>query len=215
MEIRGEKLIGNASELLLESQEAAGNSGAPANENQTARPLEADRMVTFAPAGPAGLMPEPNFQFEPVTAGLRMPDARSLATLLPGAVVEATAAGADGLSLNDVRDQLREDISMLNDLLSNWPPGAGEMSITLHQLELQPDGSYRFVDLTLQVTRDQAESLVTGMEELKESIGDMSQLQPLDLESAQEQSDSTLQTISNILKYFSEIQKSLLQNLKA
>lgn len=240
MEIKGENLISNLSEPQLETLEAGGKSGSPPGEIQNTRPLEADRMVAFPKAGLAGLLPETPFQFEPVPAGqvgapfipggsltavvagfqpppadLSAPGDPVTAVWVPVAVAGAMAAGAGGLSLDDVKGQLREDVKMLADLLSDWPPGADETSFTLHELERQPDGTYKFVARDVQITREQAENLMTGMEELIQTTDDMSQLENLDLTDLMDKSQSTTQTISNIMQTIHDVLKSMLMNLKA
>ena len=70
---------------------------------------------------------------------------------------------------NEMENSIREEVSILQDELSDWPDG--EMrEITYTSWEKNSDGSYVKREKTVTLTKDEAEALLNGMENLLTAV---------------------------------------------
>jgi hypothetical protein len=82
----------------------------------------------------------------------------------PSATVEVLDGASETGAETNAEAELREEIAMLQDELSDWPDGETR-EITYQELVQQPDGSYKLVTKTQIMTKEEAESLLDSMED--------------------------------------------------
>ena len=87
-------------------------------------------------------------------------------------------------SQTEMKNSTREEISMLQDELSDWPDDGETRDITYNEWVLDDDGTYQGVEVTEHLTKDEAKSLLAKMD---------NQLNSTDLLESREVTDITYQ----------------------
>lgn len=114
---------------------------------------------------------------------------------------------------NVMKQEVREELTMLRDMLSDWPEGETR-TITYSSMEKQPDGSYKMVEHTETLTKKDAENLIEKMETDLNSLSDISQMDNLKLQQIMEQQAQLMQTMSNIMKAINDAAKAIIGNMR-
>ncbi len=115
---------------------------------------------------------------------------------------------------NNAKSTLRENVSMLQDEVTNWPEGVETQDITYTELTQNADGSFTEKEVTKPMTKAEVQNLIDSMNSQKDTISEMSQMDMLNLQNAMNQQSQLMQTLSNIMKVMHDTAKSIIQNLR-
>jgi hypothetical protein len=91
---------------------------------------------------------------------------------------------------NEIKSEVREEILMLQDELDDWPDDGETRTITYTELVRQPDGTYKMVEKTENLTKDRLRNLIKDMEATYEHISEG------DSEGDEDESDITTSSYS-------------------
>ncbi len=115
---------------------------------------------------------------------------------------------------NNAKSTLRENVSMLQDEVTNWPDGVETQDITYTELTQNADGTFTETEVTKPMTKAEVQNLIESMNSQKETLSEMSQMDMLNLQNAMNQQSQLMQTLSNIMKVMHDTAKSIIQNLR-
>ncbi len=113
-----------------------------------------------------------------------------------------------------LKTELRVEIAMLEEELLDWQDYSSTRELTYLRLEQQTDGSYKMIEKTEVMTKEEVESLLEIMLNHLGTISDMVQRDMLKLQYAQQKMAQVMQTLSNMMKMFHDSAKSIIQNLR-
>lgn len=105
----------------------------------------------------------------------------------------------------DRRNALREDMNRLRAELEDWPADE-KREVTWHDAEGRSH--------TASLTREEAEALLDELSTVYETMGDMSQLMTLNLQSALQQSQQLFSMLSQMAKMMHDTTKSIINNMR-
>jgi hypothetical protein len=115
---------------------------------------------------------------------------------------------------NQIKSILREEITMLMDILSDWFDDGSAKKITYNSCIKIADDRYEIVEKTEVMSKEQAEALIEKMDSQLEALSDMSQQLQLQLQDAMNKQQQAMQMISNIMKTMHDTAKAIIQNMK-
>lgn len=114
----------------------------------------------------------------------------------------------------EIKKEIREDISMLQDELSDWPEGQDKMEITYNEYSQNADGTFSSKEVTKEMTKEDVNNLIDSLNSTKDTLSEMNQMDMLNLQNAMNNQSQLMQTVSNIMKVMHDTAKSIIQNLR-
>ena len=117
-------------------------------------------------------------------------------------------------NINKVKATLREEMNMLQDLLSDWPDDGSTFAVTYRDLVKHSDETYTFIERTAEMTKDQVKSLLSHMETQLKSISEITHRLLFRLQESMSVQTQFMQMISNIMKEFHDAAEAIIQNMR-
>ncbi len=111
--------------------------------------------------------------------------------------------------------ELRTDITELRDAVANWPEGVEKQRFTWREVTIDEAGNVKVVEHSEDLTKQQAADKADGLEEMKNSLQDLTEMDKLDLQRMTEDYQQAVNTLSALLKNNHDSLKSIIGNLKA
>ncbi|MEO0815095.1 MAG: hypothetical protein AAFY60_19700, partial [Myxococcota bacterium] len=125
-----------------------------------------------------------------------------------------------GLMVSDKTTQsrgTREEIAELQDLITEWPeePVGLTEEFTWTQVTFNDDGTINTQEVTQNLSKAQAESLLTELENTQSSLREMTELQTFDLQSIVESWQQAISLLSAIFEDQHKTREAMIANAKA
>ncbi len=118
------------------------------------------------------------------------------------------------ININKIKAILREEISMLKDVLSSWPENVQHQKITYRTCSKQRDGRYKVIERTEALTKESAKYLIKKMEDQLAGLRHSSKKNKIALQEAMNKQAQLMQMMSNIQKVMNDTAMAIINNLK-
>lgn len=115
---------------------------------------------------------------------------------------------------NHIKAILREEITMLKDILADWPDDGSVREIIYRSCIKLSDDRYEIVEKTEVISKEQAEALIKKMEDQLNTLSEMNQMDMLELQNAMNKQQQLMQTMSNIMKTMHDTAKAIIENMR-
>ncbi len=117
----------------------------------------------------------------------------------------------------DQSRQTREEIVELQEMLADWPEEPSDLTeeFTYTEVTFNDDGTINTRQVTENITKAEAETLLTKLENTRSSLREMTEMQTFDLQSMAEAWQQALQLISAILEDQHKTRTAMINNSKA
>ncbi|MBI3178313.1 MAG: hypothetical protein HYZ27_01550 [Deltaproteobacteria bacterium] len=111
--------------------------------------------------------------------------------------------------------ELRTDITELRDAVANWPEGVEKQKFSWREVTIDEAGNVKVVERSEYLTKEQAAQKADSLEEMKNSLQDLTEMDKFDLQRMTQDYQQAVNTLSALLKSNHDSLKSIIGNLKA
>ena len=131
-----------------------------------------------------------------------------------GVEIDLKQLAAQVSANNQIKKIIREEISNLKDILSDWLDDNSAKVITYRECIKLKDGSYQIEERTRMMSKEQVEVLIDDMENQLATLSDRNEMDNKKLQDAMNKQAQIMQMMSNIMKNMHDTANATIQNLK-